>query len=204
MMKKYLILIAGSPATGKSHVVKIIQDRFKNALLIAPDNIKEMYAESFGFSNLHEKKLLVKESWKFYYSILHKYMEVGKRIIISEYPFSFKQSDKLKKFSKDYNYEILTVRLVADFDVLWKRRYNRDRESSRHLSHIMTSYHYGDTLIDRDQADNHISRDEFKNIIVDRKYDEFVLGKSFEIDMTDFSQVDYSSIIKFLEENIQT
>jgi len=202
-MKKYLILIAGSPATGKSHVVKMIQDEYSNTLLLVPDEIKEMYADSSGFSNLEEKHQLEKKIWNFYYSVLNKYMKAGKQIVISEYPFSIKQYDTLKKYSEDYDYNVITIRLVAEFETLWKRRYKRDREFSRHPSHLMKSYHYGDQLLDTYKANNHITKLEFKNIIQDRKYNEFALGKVLEVDMTDFNTVDYDSIIGFLTENIR-
>ncbi len=203
MIKKNLILIAGSPATGKSYIVKKITDTFNGTLVIAPDDIKEMYADSIGFSNLEEKSQLDKKVWNFYYSILQQYMEAGKRIIISEYPFSMKQYSNLKRLSKQYDYNVITIRLVADFEVLWERRYKRDREPGRHLSHLMKSYHYGDEISDRDQADNHISKTEFKKIIRNRKYNEFELGKLIEIDMTDFNQVNYNSVIRYLKNNLE-
>lgn len=202
MTEKYLILIAGSPATGKSSVVNKIIDIFNRVVVISPDDIKEMYAELIGFSNLNEKRHLENKVWNFYYSILQSYMKSGQRIIISEYPFSMKQYDNLKKMSQNYEYKVLTIRLVAEFDTLWNRRYKRDRERSRHLSHIMKSYSYGNILLDRGSADNHISKSEFSNIIKDRKYDEFGLGKVFEVDMTNFDKVDYESIVKFIDENI--
>ena len=55
----------------------------------------------------------------------------------------------LKKLSEKHNYEIITIRLIADFETLWSRRRARDSEESRHLCHNMTHYHYGDQLKDR-------------------------------------------------------
>lgn len=202
-MKKNLILIAGSPATGKSQVVKIIKEMFDSTVLIAPDDIKEKYAELNGFSNLNEKVQLEKKVWNNYYSLLQQYMETNQYIIISEYPFSTKQYHCLKNMSKIYDYNVLTIRLVADFETLWRRRYKRDREPNRHLSHIVKSYHLDDELADRYQADNHITKIAFKEIIEDRKYNEFELGKLLEVDMTDFSKVDYISIINFIDHNIK-
>ena len=58
----------------------------------------------------------------------------------------------------DVSLDTLTIRLVADFEILWNRRKKRDLEKSRHLSHIMTHYHNGDRLDDRAVADNHITK----------------------------------------------
>lgn len=203
MTNNNLILIAGSPATGKSSIVETINAMFDNILIISPDDIKEMYADSIGFSNLDEKQQLENQVWKFYYSILRQYMEAGKQVIVSEYPFSMKQYSKLKRFSQDYNYNVITIRLITEFETLWERRYERDRESDRHLSHLMTSYYHGDQLDDRNQADDHITKAEFKEIIGNRKYNEFVLGKLLEVDTTEFDEIDHSSIISFLENNIK-
>lgn len=201
-MKKYLILIAGSPATGKSYLVNLIEDIFENLLFVTPDEIKEMYADSIGFNNLEEKNKLEIKVWNFYYKILDLYMEAGKQIIVSEYPFSEKQYSKLKSMSEENDYKVITVRLVTDFEELWERRYKRDREPSRHLSHLVSSYHYGDTLENRSSADNHITKEEFKEIIEQRQYDKFVLGEILEVDTTDFTKVDYEEIKNFLISNI--
>src|SRR5699024_2708476 len=148
-MNKYLILIAGSPATGKSTIVNLLKKNYRDLLIIAPDDFKEMYADSIGFSNLEDKKLLEYEAWNSYYAILREYMYAGKQIITSEYPFSHKQSPYIENFAKRFGYTLLTIRLVTEFETLWERRYNRDRKHDRHLSHLVKSYKYGDKLSDR-------------------------------------------------------
>ena len=55
-------------------------------------------------------------------------------------------------------------------------RYLRNREPTRHLSHLVTCYHAGDELNDREQADNHISKEYFQAIIKERSYADFELG----------------------------
>ena len=109
-----------------------------------------------------------------------------------------KQKPSLADLANHYSYDVITIRLVADFEVLWQRRYRRDRENSRHLSHIMTHYHYGDNLINREDADNHITKKEFLDIITNRDYNHFQLGQLFEFDVSDFSKVDYSDLLSYL------
>ena len=83
-----------------------------------------------------------------------------------------------------------------------ERRYKRDRESDRHLSYIMDHYHYGDVLEDRTKGTNHITKEAFKKIIADRKYDKFQLGTLYEFDVTDYTQVDYTPLLDKLEKKI--
>ncbi len=202
-MKKYLILLAGSPATGKTYLIQQIREQIPNLFLITPDEGKELLADSVGFDNLMEKAQLEKRVWSFYYNVLALYMEVGKQVIVSEYPFSDKQKEKLAQLAETYEYEVITVRLVADFDVLWERRHQRDLEPDRHLSHLMTHYHFGDTLENRVKADNHITKEQFKQIIEARGYNQFQLGELHEFDVTDYQKVDYGALIEYLADKVE-
>lgn len=201
-MKRTLILLAGPPATGKSYLISKMRDMIPDFFLITPDEIKEMYADKFGFNNLKEKSELEKKVWNFYYSILGQYMDVGKRIIVTEYPFSDRQKNKLKNLSEKYGYKVITIRLIAEFDTLWERRQARDVEESRHLSHLMTYYQADDELLDRTKADNHILKEEFATIIAGRRYNEFYLGTLYEVDVTDFSKVNYNSLLQKIKKEI--
>lgn len=197
-MKKYLILIAGPPATGKSYLIEKMTPILERSIVITPDEIKIDMADSVGFNNLAEKQELEKQVWDNYYSALEIFMGIGKKFVLTEYPFSDKQKDKLISLIEEYDYIPITIRLIAEFESLWERRSVRDIENSRHLSLIMNKYHYGDKLQNRVEADALITKEEFSKIISDRKYNEFQLGKLFEYDVTDFSKVDYSDLFKFL------
>ncbi|NWO00754.1 AAA family ATPase [Tetragenococcus halophilus] len=198
-MNRYLILIAGSPATGKSYLVHEIQKVLPSIFILTPDELKETLADSVGFNNLTEKAQLEEEVWSNYYRILSIYMQLGKRFILSEYPFSDKQKGCLQKLSENYGYKLITIRLRAEFETLWERRKLRDRQNDRHLSHIMSHYHYDDKLVDRRQADNLIDKSGFRKIIDDRGYDQFALGEVWDFDVTDFSTVDYTELLDYLE-----
>lgn len=202
-MKKFLILLAGSPATGKTYLIQKIREQIPTLFLVTPDEGKELFADSVGFDTLVEKEQLEKKVWQFYYGVLTLYMDAGKQVIVSEYPFSDKQKNKLAQLAHTHNYEIITIRLVADFEVLWERRKVRDIEPDRHLSHIMTHYHFSDRLDDRSKADDLITKDKFKKIIQTRKYDQFELGEIHEFDVTDFEKVEYSGLIQYLKNKIE-
>ncbi|CAI3337950.1 ATP-binding protein [Enterococcus cecorum] len=202
-MKKYLILLAGSPATGKSYLISQLMEKLSPTVLITPDDIKETLADNVGFDNLTQKSELEVNVWQFYYQLLDSYMRMGKRYVLSEYPFSDKQKMKLKILAAIYQYEVITIRLDADFETLWQRRQKRDVQLDRHLSHIMSHYHFGDKLDNRSKADNHITREAFLDIVTKRAYNQFQLGKLFELDVTDFSKVDYPTFINGLVEYLQ-
>ncbi|OCG71416.1 kinase [Gilliamella sp. Occ3-1] len=202
-MQKYLILLAGCPCTGKTYLVNQLQQQFKDSFVITPDKAKILYAESIGFNCKAEKEALEHKVWQFYYGVLQLYMDAGKRVIISEYPFSDKQKKQLSGFAEQYHYQVITIRLIADFDVIWQRRYQRDRSPERHLCHIMQHYHYGDRLENRNLADDLITKEQFYQVCQMRKYDQFVLGKLIEVDVTDFTKVDYSELLNELKQMVK-
>lgn len=194
--QKYIILLAGSPGTGKSYLMRLLQERFPHLYAVTPDEIKENFAETMGFDSLAEKEEIEKRYvWPFYYQALGLYMSLGKQLIVTEYPFSEKQKPFLTFLGESYGYQFITIRLDASFDTLWARRYKRDRENDRHLSFIMSSYHYGDELTDRNLATNHITKKAFHQIINDRKYHSFVMGDLFEVNVEAFNLIDYDPIL---------
>lgn len=200
MMKKYLILLAGPPATGKSYLSRLICQAFPETYTVSPDELKENLADNIGYNSLEEKIELEKVVWDYYYQALELYMKIGKQFILTEYPFSYKQKPILEKLSTKYKYDIITIRLVCDFETLWNRRIQRDLSEDRHLSYILSHYHYGDTCRDRSAADQLITKEEFAEIIRARDYNHFEMGKLYEVDVTDYSKVDYEPIIEELKE----
>lgn len=202
-MRKYLILLAGCPCTGKTYLVNKLQQQFTDSFVITPDEAKVLYADSVGFNSKAEKQALEHKVWHFYYGVLQLYMDAGKHVIISEYPFSDKQKHRLSELAQKYHYQVITIRLIADFEVLWQRRYQRDLSPERHLSHIMQHYHYGDKLEDRSLADDLVTKSQFYQICQTRKYDEFALGQLLEVDVTYFNQVDYSGLLEKLKQIVK-
>ena len=200
MMKKYLILLAGPPATGKSYLSRLICQALHETYTVSPDELKENLADNIGYNSLQEKVELEKVVWDYYYQALELYMKIGKQFILTEYPFSYKQKPILEKLTTEYKYDIITIRLVCDFETLWNRRIQRDLSDDRHLSYILSHYHYGDRLKDRTAADQLITREEFAEIIQARDYNHFEMGKLYEVDVTDYSKVDYEPIIEELKE----
>lgn len=188
-MRRTLLILAGSPATGKTFLINKIKEVFSDTIVISPDDLKESMADKYGFDNLLEKTKLEEKVWHLYYRLLDDYMQVGKKLILTEYPFSDKQKFQFKYLTTNHGYQVVTVCLDADFEVLWRRRYLRDREPTRHLSHLVTCYHAGDELNDREQADSHISKEAFQAIIRERAYANFELGYTIQQDVSDRKSV---------------
>jgi len=198
-MKKILILLAGFPGTGKTFLGKIIQEQLGPFYMLSQDELKEQYCDMYGYRNLEEKKELERMAWAKYYEVMEQKMQIG-RNIISDYPFSQKQKPRIKQLVEEYAYKAITIRLIADLNVLFERQRNRDLDPERHLSHIVTSYRKGDELADRSKADNLLTYNEFIKRCTTRGYDKFELGKLYEIDVTDYSTVNYADVVENIKQ----
>lgn len=193
-MKKSLILLAGYPATGKSYMCSQILNKYPQIVTVNQDEYKERKWDEFGFDSMEEKTRLEMMAWDEYYAALDENMNAGKSII-SDYPFSEKQRGRLKDLSQKYGYEVITIRLLGDIDTLYERSKKRDLNPSRHLGHMVSRYHKGDTLEDRSQADCLVTYDIFVDRCLHKGYDKFQLGHLIDVDATDFTKIDYDGII---------
>ena len=199
---KTLILVAGYPGTGKTYICNKILNKYNYFTIISQDEIKESIFDKYGYNNIEEKNILTNYSREVYYKYLENIM--SKEIdIISDYPFSEKQKYLIEKLSYKYNYNVITIRLIGDLDVLYKRQRIRDLDKSRHLSHIMSKYHKGDVLKDRSKADLLLSYEEFINRCKSRGYDKFYIGNLLEVDVTNYELINYEEISNFIESNIK-
>lgn len=194
-MEKVLILLAGYPGTGKSFLGSIIKKKLGILTIISPDELKEDYFDYYGFRNLDEKEELINLAWEKFYDVLESQMVLGNNVIL-DYPFSDKQKPIISRMSERYHYKVITIRLIADLDILFERQKKRDLDATRHLSHIVNTYKKGDILQNREDADNLLTYEEFIRRCTTRGYDSFELGELFEVDVTDYATVDYSALLE--------
>ncbi|CAH0310244.1 hypothetical protein SRABI96_04958 [Peribacillus sp. Bi96] len=197
-MDKALILLAGLPGTGKTYLSNIINSKLGSFYNLSQDDLKEYYCDIYGYRNLEEKQKIEKIAWAKYYEIMEQQMQVGDNIM-SDYPFSQKQKPHIQQLVDRYGYKVVTIRLIADLDVLFERQKKRDLDPTRHLSHIVTSYKKGDHLANRSNADNLLIYEEFINRCTTRGYDTFELGKLYEVDVSDYTKVNYSRLLEDIE-----
>ena len=197
-MQKTLILLAGYPATGKTYLADLICEKFNNVVKISPDDIKVDLWKTIGFKNLVEKDAIYDLSWLHYYDQLDKLM-ANKHNIVTEYPFSEKQKHQLDDLSKQYDFDVITIRLTADFEELWSRHLKRDLEGGRDLVYNVPSYdplhpptRLGD---DHDVITKEIFRDRYDN----KGYGTFTLGTLYEVDTTNFGLVNYDKLLEEID-----
>lgn len=193
-MKKCIILLAGYPATGKSYMCRKIMERYPQFETVNQDEIKEQKWDEYGFDNMEEKTNLEMLAWEEYYRLLEERMDAG-AYVISDYPFSEKQRDRLEAIAQGHKYEVVTIRLTGCIEKLYENSKKRDLAPDRHLGHLVSKYHKGDIMEDRSLADCLVTYEIFRDRCLHKGYDRFQLGHLIEVDVTDFSKIDYEQIL---------
>ena len=193
-MRKILLLLAGPPGTGKTYLAKKVVSVMEDFQLISPDEIKEFYWETEGFKSIQEKYKLVVKAWRRYYSCLENGMR-NEAMLMSDYPFSLKQKNRLQSLAERYGYCVITVQLRVRLEVAYQRQYHRNTDNLRHPGHICSCYYVdccGNVICTKDAI---LSFDEFKEFCIKRDYIGFQLGKLIELDVNDFTKIDYMQFI---------
>ena len=193
-MKQTLILLAGYPGTGKSYLAELLMKQFTGFEILSPDEIKEEFWDAYGFRNEQEKEELIQKSWVEYYHRMEWKFTRGISLL-SDYPFSHKQHDQLQEVCDKHHVQIITIRMIADLDVLFERQKKRDLDASRHLGHIVKKYHKGICLKCHEEADNLLDYDEFIQRCTCRGYGTFALGTTLQLDVTDFATAPYGELM---------
>lgn len=198
-MKKTIILLAGYPATGKSYLCNEILKIIPDFVIVSLDEKKEILWDRYGFTNQKEKADLERKALILYYQSLKEQMIEGSSII-SDYPFSEKQKGTIQELSETYGYQVLTIRLIGDLEILYERSRSRDLNPDRHLGHMVSAYQKGDILEDRSKADQLVTHDIFMDRCQNRGYGSFQLGHLIELDVTHYEDIDYPAVIKEIYE----
>ena len=181
-MKKTLILLAGYPATGKSYLCSQICSKHPEFRILSQDELKEGLWDQYGFDNMEEKTVLEMKSWELFYEKMDQEMEEG----------------RIRALAEKNRYQVVTFRLVGDIDTLYQRSRGRDLDPDRHLGHLVSRYHKGDSMEDRSRADCLVTQEVFRDRCLNRGYDTFELGHLLEIDVTEYEKIDYPGILKQL------
>ena len=135
-MKK-LLLIMGDLATGKSTFAKILSQRYDTNVFFK-DSIKEVLGDTIGFSNREENLKLSKATMELMFFIFSEFGKLNKNLIL-ESNFHTAELERLHELAQEYNYEVLTLILRGDVEILHKRYLNRMQNENRHPVHLSTT-----------------------------------------------------------------
>lgn len=140
-----LLLITGDIAAGKSTLSEILSKRY-NIVAFQKDTVKEVLGDSIGFHNREENKRLSDAAIEIMCHIFSKAAVTGNSLIL-EANFHEAELKKLHTIAHENQYEVLTLVLRGDAEVLYDRYLFRMNEENRHPVHLSTSLHIKEDFI---------------------------------------------------------
>lgn len=136
-MKK-LLLIMGDLATGKSTFANMLSKRF-DTVLFCKDSIKEALGSTFGFANRAENLKLSYATADLLCLIFSEFAQLNKDLIL-ESNFRIAELDTLHRIAEENDYQVLTLVLRGDVEVLHKRYLNRMQHENRSAVHLCAEF----------------------------------------------------------------
>lgn len=180
-MKK-LLLVMGDLATGKSTFADVLSKRYETNVF-HKDSIKEVLGDTIGFSNREENLKLSKATMELMTFMFSEFCKLDKSLIL-ESNFHRPELDRLHEIAREHDYEVLTLVLRGDAEVLHKRYLNRIYNENRHPVHLSTTM---DVF------------EDFKGYTEYSRKEE-IPGKTIVIDANDFLYQTDSKILASLDE----
>lgn len=183
-MKK-LLLITGDIAAGKSTFSQILSERYRISAF-QKDTIKEILGDFIGFRNREENKTLSNATIEIMCHIFSRIAITGSNVIL-EANFHEAELEKLHSIAAKNQYDVLTLVLRGDTDVLYHRYMHRMNEENRHPVHL---------TITLDVKEDFAKTAEWNR-------NEKAMGKTLAIDATDFSYQKDSAVLEQIDSFMQ-
>ena len=127
----------GDLATGKSTFAKILSKRYDTNVFYK-DSIKEVLGDNIGFSNREENLKLSRTTMELLLYICKEFGKLGKDLIL-ESNFHEEELERLHKMASENGYQVFTLVLRGDVEILHKRYLNRMHNENRHPVHLSTT-----------------------------------------------------------------
>ena len=179
-MKK-LLLVTGDIAAGKSTFSSILAQRY-GAAVFQKDTIKEILGDYIGFRSREENKVLSNTTIEIMCHIFSRMAATGSDAIL-EANFHGDELEKLHSIARESQYDVFTLVLRGNTDVLYDRYMHRMGEENRHPVHLSTTFD--------------IKEDFVKAAELAR--DERVMGDALVIEATDFSYQEAPEVLKQID-----
>ncbi len=186
MKMRKLLLIMGDLATGKSTFANLLAKRY-DVSMFGKDTIKEVLGDTIGFTSREENLKLSKATMELMMFLFAEFAKLNKPLIL-ESNFHTSELERLHEMAKEYGYEVLTIVLRGDVDILHQRYLYRMKNENRHPAHLSTTLDV---------------YEDFKGYL-ERTRKEEIVGEWIEICADDFSYQTDENLLKKIDEFIST
>lgn len=176
-----LLLIMGDLATGKSTFSGQLSRRF-GTNVFCKDTIKEVLGDTVGFRDREENLKLSRATGELMAFLFGAFARLGKDLIL-ESNFRPAELEKLHRMAGEYGYEVLTLVLRGDPQVLHRRYLHRIHHENRHPVHLSTTFE---------------RYEDFREHLL-RSRDITVPGKVIWVDANDFAYQEDEALLRALD-----
>lgn len=137
-----LVIITGISGSGKTTIAREVLNKQENITFISLDTMKEnLLFDIIGYHNEEQRDRLEMLKWDVFWTLLQECMDRQDPVIMVEYPFRTRVTEKFNTLIERHHYDALTVSVQdRDFDAIWQRKCKRDSSPSRHLGHLFSKY----------------------------------------------------------------
>lgn len=192
-MEKTIIIISGSPGTGKSHIAHAVLQHLQGFTILSFDEIKEKNFDLYGFDDAHQKQELNRFGLEEFYLRLERQMRWGRNILI-EYPFFQRHRERLQELVHRHGYRALTLYLYGDPRMIYRRECRRDKNGTRHPGHLMNRYHKGEPeALQSGTYDAVPTYEDYVKMLCERDYNVGI-GQTIAVDVTYIEHVSCEAI----------
>jgi predicted kinase len=187
MPASILLLISGAPCTGKTTLGSRLAADLKLPF-IYKDGIKERLFNRLGSKEVAFSKLLSLSTYDILYYFIQSQLEAGCSLAVEA---NFKvgiDSTRFQDLQDRFKVNLLQVHCHASREVLLDRYKRRAESPDRHAGHL-----------------DHLTYEDLQASLARRDYAALqIQGPRFEVDTTDFSSLNYSSLIAALRTEIDS
>lgn len=183
MTQPQLIIVTGAPCTGKTQMGKWLAQEF-SLPYISKDGIKELLYDRLGWKNREWSKTLSLASYDLLYYFAEAQLAAKQSIIVEANFRTHTDSSKMLRLVVEYQCHPFQFHCYAEKQVLVERFQNRATSPDRHPGHL-----------------DHLTLDEMYTSLELGEYLPLVIpGLVIEVDMTDFSQLNYQKLTQDFRE----
>ena len=198
---KCCILIAGTPASGKTTFAAYLADKL-SLPVVSKDELKELLYDTVGFQGHSEKVTLSIASTQMLYYFAESIMRTGTAFIM-ENNFENVQKNDIQTLMQTYRYRPVVVRFGGDVQIIYQRYLERNTQPGRHGGHKTNDGwppRKSEILLS-----SPLTMEEFSAGIRDRGIASFSLGhEDIYVDATDFSRLSYEDIVEQVQRAIKS
>ncbi len=177
MSKNLLIIITGHPATGKTTLGRKLSEYLKIPVLCR-DDIKESLFDSLGYDDREWSRKMGGASFDLLYQLTETMLKVNAPVIVETFFHGQIDRERFLKLKQKYDYLPIEINCKATENVRAKRFIERNENGNRHPGHV--------------DHNNYMNMSMGK--LKEEKTSLDLGGKFFEIDTTDFNNVDYDKL----------